>query len=90
MSYNPFNLNDLCNPTKLENYINPLSPLNQCLRNNHHTSSDNSSNRYYQEPKRRYEKNKRRRTSRRYYSCYCFYNFHHRNDWRLIAVNNIL
>jgi len=58
MSYNPFNLNDLCNPTKLENYINPLSPLNQCLRNNHHASSDNSSNRYYQEPKKKYEKTK--------------------------------
>lgn len=26
MSYNPFDPKDLINPTKLENYINPLSP----------------------------------------------------------------
>ena len=26
MSYNPLNPKDLINPTKLENYINPLSP----------------------------------------------------------------
>ena len=26
MSYNPLDPKDLINPTKLENYINPLSP----------------------------------------------------------------
>ena len=26
MSYNPFDPKDLINPTKLKNYINPLSP----------------------------------------------------------------
>jgi hypothetical protein len=55
MSYNPFNLNDLCNPTKLENYINPMSPLNQVLRHNNHSSSSGSSS-YYQERKKKYIK----------------------------------
>ena len=68
MSYNPFNLNDLCNPTKLENYINPMSPLNQVLRNNNDSSRRNS-NSYYQERKKKYIKTEEDYQSDLFISC---------------------
>ena len=38
MSYNPLDPKDLINPTKLENYINPLSPYGP---KNHPFDDDN-------------------------------------------------